>query len=248
MARRAYAMLMKKLAMLSALAAASFATPAAAEVKPANALSFLSSHIAEVSASPDDLWKRLVTPKDWWSKDHSWSGSVDGMSIDAKVGGCFCELIQKKDDKGKLQTTGNVEHMRVIYTDPGKVLRMQGALGPLQSESVLGTLTIAIQALPGKKRSKISFNYMVGGHTRFPSSKMASAVDGVLAEQFSRLLKPYAADIVLPGLPPSESPPPLGPDGKAGGLKFDLKDIEKKAAEEKARDGEQQSEESNPRA
>jgi hypothetical protein len=239
---------MKTLLTFVAFATALIATPAAAEVKPANPLSFLSRHIAEVPATPAELWKRLMTPMDWWNKEHSWSGSVDGMTIDAKVGGCFCELIQKKDDKGKLQTKGSVEHMRVIFTDPGKVLRMQGALGPLQSESVLGTLTVAIQELPDKKGSKISFNYMVGGYTRFPSDKMASAVDSVLAEQFSRLLKPYAAKIMIPGPSPSESPAPPAPDDKAGSLKFDLKDIEKKAAEEKAADGDTQSEESDPRA
>jgi hypothetical protein len=126
-----------------AIALALASAPALAEVKPANSTSFLSSHKAEVKATPLELWKRLIAPKDWWNPDHSWSGSVAGFYIDAKAGGCFCEMFQKKDGKGKLQTTGSVEHMRVIFADPGKVLRMQGALGPLQSEAVLGTLTIA---------------------------------------------------------------------------------------------------------
>jgi hypothetical protein len=218
------------------IALALISTPALAEVKPANPLSFLSRHGAEVQATPDQLWQRLLSPKDWWNPDHSWSGSVAGFYIEPKAGGCFCELFQKKDAKGKIQTIGSVEHMRVIYADPGKALRMQGALGPLQSEAVLATLTVAIQAMPDGKGSKISFNYMVGGHTRFPSDKIATSVDRVLAEQFGRLLTPYvstAADAIqAQENPPSEETSVGAP--KSEKLDFDLKDIEKKSAEEQA--------------
>jgi hypothetical protein len=235
-----------------AFALASASAPAFAEVKPANSTSFLSSHKAEVKATSAELWKRLIAPKEWWNPDHSWSGSVAGFYMDAKAGGCFCELFQKKDDKGKLQTTGSVEHMRVIFADPGKVLRMQGSLGPLQSEAVLGTLTVAIQELPDNKGSKISFNYMVGGHTRFPTDKLANAVDKMLAEQFARLLQPFVsgdATIVAPAEVPSETTPVIV-SPKTDSLKFDLKDIEQKSAEEKAANGgnDEQPKEGDPQA
>jgi hypothetical protein len=243
---------MKILTQVTAIALALAGAPASADVKPANSTSFLSTHKAEVAATPAELWKRLIVPKDWWNPDHSWSGTVSGFYIDAQAGGCFCELFQIKDNKGKLQTAGSVEHMRVIYADPGKVLRMQGALGPLQSEAVLGTLTVAIQALPDNKGSKISFNYMVGGHTRFPADKIADAVDRMLAGQFARLLTPYG------GSASNEAGPVEKPVSKkssedapsAGRLKFDLKDIEQKAADEKAADGssEEQPKEGEPQA
>jgi hypothetical protein len=243
---------MKILTPVIAIALVLAGAPAVAEVKPASSTSFLSAHKAEVAATPAELWKRLIAPKDWWNPDHSWSGTVSGFYIDAQAGGCFCELFQTKDDKGKLQTAGSVEHMRVIYADPGKVLRMQGALGPLQSEAVLGTLTVAIEGLPGDKGSKISFNYMVGGHTRFPVDQIANAVDRMLAEQFARLLKPFGradattvrpADNDVGAKPATEAP-------NDDGLKFDLKDIEQKAAAEKApvSGGEEQPKEGDPQA
>ncbi len=229
-----------------ALIAAMLASPAMAEVKPTNATSFASSHLAQVDATPDDLWKRLIAPKDWWNPSHSWSGSTSGFYIDAQAGGCFCELFQNKDAKGQLKTEGSVEHMRVIHAQPGKVLRMQGALGPLQSEAVLGTLTIAIEAMPGGKVSKVSFNYVVGGHTRFPPDKMAAAVDGVIAEQFTRFLAPFkkgaamnatGAEALPNPLPDSSVEKPVAdaaPMGspKPGDTSFDLRDIDEKAAGE----------------
>ncbi len=164
------------------------ATPAFAEVKNVTEQGFLTVHAAEVSARPEDVWKRLLIPKDWWQPAHSWSGSVAGFYIDPQAGGCFCELVQEKDKAGKIVNKGSVEHMRVIFAQPGRVLRMQGALGPLQSEAVIGTLTVAIE--PSGTGSKLSFNYIVGGYSRFPMDKMAPAVDKVLAEQFAALIKP----------------------------------------------------------
>jgi hypothetical protein len=180
----------------SAASLALIAVPAFAEVKNVSEQGFLSAHGADVLAKPEDVWKRLLTPKDWWNKAHSWSGSVDGFYIDAQAGGCFCELVQDKDKDGKIVNKGSVEHMRVIFSQPGRVLRMQGALGPLQSEAVLGTLTVAIE--PSGTGSKLSFSYMVGGYSRFPMDKMAPAVDRVLAEQFASLIKPFGKIAVEP--------------------------------------------------
>jgi hypothetical protein len=170
--------------------------PAYAEVKSQTDLGFVSGHTAEVSAKPADIWKRLLAPKDWWSPAHSWSGKVDGFYIDAQAGGCFCELIQEKGADGKTVQRGSVEHMRVIFVDKEKVLRMQGALGPLQSEAVLGTFTVAMEALKDGTGTKLSFNYSVGGYTRFPMAKMATAIDAVIAEQFASLIKPLGKSSV----------------------------------------------------
>ncbi|MES2553659.1 MAG: hypothetical protein V4588_08310, partial [Pseudomonadota bacterium] len=132
-------------AFFAAALLAAFSSPAYAEVKASSENGFNVIHIASVKATPEEIWKRLLAPKDWWNKAHSWSGSSAGFYIDAQANGCFCELFQEKGADGKLKTTGSVEHMRVIFAQPGKVLRMQGALGPLQSEAVIGTLTIAME-------------------------------------------------------------------------------------------------------
>lgn len=182
---------MKKL-LFAAAFIATVSSPAGAEVKTVTESGFNIVHIAEVTADPDILWKRLIAPKSYWSKAHSWSGSSEGFYIDAQAGGCFCELFQEKGPDGKTKTTGSVEHMRVIFAQPGKVLRMQGALGPLQSEAVLGTLTVAIEPLKDDKGSKVSFSYVVGGYMRYKTAEIAPAVDKVLSEQFKSLISPYA--------------------------------------------------------
>ena len=201
-----------KIALIPAALFAAVAPPALAEVKTVTDTGFNIVHIADVSAEPDIIWKRLIAPKNYWSKAHSWSGSSEGFYIDAQANGCFCELFQEKGADGKTKTTGSVEHMRVIFAQPGKVLRMQGALGPLQSEAVLGTLTVAIEPLKGGSGSKLSFSYVVGGYMRYKTSEIAPAVDKVLGEQFKSLISPYAAK--------------MGDEPKVDGFSLDVEKLE----------------------
>ena len=202
---------MKETLIPAALFAA-MSSPAFAEVKTVTDAGFNIVHIAEVAAEPDVIWKRLIAPKDYWSKAHSWSGSSEGFYIDAQANGCFCELFQEKGADGKTKTTGSVEHMRVIFAQPGKVLRMQGALGPLQSEAVLGTLTVAIEPMKGGGGSKLSFSYVVGGYMRYKTTEIAPAVDKVLGEQFKSLISPYTAK--------------MGDETKAGGFSLDVEKLD----------------------
>ena len=180
-----------KISLLAAPLMVALASPAFAEVKASSDAGFNVVHLSVVEAKPEEIWKRLIAPKDWWSKAHSWSGSSDGFYIDAQANGCFCELFQEKGVDGRLKTVGSVEHMRVIFAQPHKVLRMQGALGPLQSEAVTGTLTIAMEPSKDGATTKISFSYVVGGYMRYKVAEIAPAVDKVMAEQFRNLLSPY---------------------------------------------------------
>jgi hypothetical protein len=179
---------MTKYALLGA-ALIALSSPAFAEVKTQSDAGFVIIHSRDVLAKPDEVWKRLLAPKDWWSPSHSWSGSSDGFYIDPQANGCFCELFQEKDKDGKAVTKGSVEHMRVIFSQPGKVLRMQGALGPLQSEAVLGTLTVAMEPLKSGAGTKVSFSYVVGGYMRYKTAEIAPNVDSVLGEQMDRMVK-----------------------------------------------------------
>ena len=180
-----------KNALVPAVLLAAISSPAFAEVKAASDTGFNSVHIATVNASPEDIWQRLLTPKDYWNRAHSWSGSSAGFYIDAQANGCFCELFQEADANGKLKTVGSVEHMRVIFAQPGKVLRMQGALGPLQSEAVIGTLTVAMEPAKDSVGTRVSFSYVVGGYMRYKVSEIAPAVDKVLGEQFKNMLSSF---------------------------------------------------------
>jgi hypothetical protein len=47
-----------------------------------------------------------------------------------------------------LKDGGSVEHLQVVYAAPGQGLRLRGALGPLQTEGVDGTLSWALK--PGE--------------------------------------------------------------------------------------------------
>jgi hypothetical protein len=180
-----------KYPIITAAVLAAMSSPAFADVKAASDSGFNIIHVATVNATPDEIWKRLLAPKDYWNKAHSWSGSSTGFYIDAQANGCFCELFQQTDANGKLTTVGSVEHMRVIFAQPGKVLRMQGALGPLQSEAVLGTLTVAMEPVKDAAATKVSFSYVVGGYMRYKVSEIAPAVDKVLGEQFKNMLSPF---------------------------------------------------------
>lgn len=208
---------MKKLMTVAAAIAAS-SSPAFGEVKATSDSGFNVVHITSVAATPDEIWKRLLAPKDWWNKAHSWSGSSAGFYIDAQANGCFCELFQEKGVDGKLKTVGSVEHMRVIFAQPGKVLRMQGALGPLQSEAVIGTLTVAMDPAKNGKTTKVSFSYVVGGYMRYKVAEIAPAVDKVLGEQFKNMLQPFT--------------PAGGADANVDGFSLDVDKLEDKKTDD----------------
>jgi hypothetical protein len=165
----------------------------------------VSRNVVVVAASPAAVWKRLVTPAVWWSSDHTFSGDAANLSLDPMPGGCFCERLPGEavaTAKGAkpvhVAPRGGVEHMRVIYAERGKALRMTGALGPLQSEAVQATLTVTLKAVDGGTR--IVFEYVVGGYMRYPAEKIVPAIDTVLGNQLLGLAHGFAAD--QPGTTP----------------------------------------------
>jgi len=112
----------------------------------------------------------------WWDPAHTFFGSADGLIFEPRVGGCFCERMQ--DGRG-------VEHMRVVYAEPGRMLRLTGALGPLQPMTVTGvaTWTLADDA----SGTTLEMTYSVAGYMTGGVGTVADAVDGVLAAQLRRL-------------------------------------------------------------
>ncbi len=168
---------MKQAGLLAAVLIMAPGLPAQAEVKQSTDSGFTVRHVQTIAASPDKVWAALVVPSRWWSSAHSWSGDAANLSLDPKVGGCFCERW----------TGSEAEHTRVIHVVRGKLLRLSGALGPLQSEALTGTLTFTLT--PDGAGTKISVDYVVGGHARFALKGVAPAVDGVIGEQIARLAK-----------------------------------------------------------
>jgi uncharacterized protein YndB with AHSA1/START domain len=149
--------------------------PASAKVVRATDAGFDIRHEALVAATPDAVYAVLIEPRRWWSKAHSWSGDSGNLTLDARPGGCFCEKLPG----------GGVEHMRVVYAAPGKLLRMTGALGPMQGEAASATMTVELRAAPAG--TLVMFRYVVGGYLAMGAASIAPAVDGVLAEQLAGL-------------------------------------------------------------
>lgn len=159
------------------LAALLVASPAAAEVKSSSDAGFEIVYSVTVPAPPDKAYAAIVEPALWWNKAHSWSGDARNMTIDARAGGCFCEALPA--------TKGSVEHGRVLFARPGVVLRLSGALGPLQNYPISGILTFEIK--PSGSGSRIDVSYVVGGYVPAGIKPFAAPVDGVIGEQVARL-------------------------------------------------------------
>ena len=92
---------------------------------------------------------------------------------------------------------GSVQHARILFAKPNEMLRLSGALGPLQGEAVTGTLTIQIKPMDGG--SLIRFDYVVGGYMRVKVADIAPAVDGVIGQQLAGLAKALGGALPVEG-------------------------------------------------
>ena len=172
---------------------------------------------ARASRQPRRCLENAARAANWWSKDHSWSGDAANFWMDAQAGGCFCEKLP-----GEAGAMGSVQHARILFAKPGELLRLSGALGPLQGEAVTGTLTIQIKPMEGG--SLIRFDYVVGGYMRFKTADIAPAVDGVLGQQLAGLAKALGGALPAAGAAAKED----------GGLADAAKALEADAKKEEA--------------
>ena len=166
---RPYSLGTLALVMLSGTSAQS-----APQVTPSG---FLVKFEVNVNAPAAKVYDTLVGQVgSWWDPQHTYSGDAKNLSIDARPGGCFCE---------KLPSGGGIEHARVIYVAPREVLRLSGALGPLQASGVAGTLTWKLTS--GTDNTRLQLSYSVGGFIEGGFEKMAPLVESVLRQQLDRL-------------------------------------------------------------
>lgn len=150
------------------------AAPLSAAVTASAAGGFTVAVSVEAQATPDLVYRKLTdNVADWWNPSHTFSGSSRNLSLDARPAGCFCETFP---------AGGGVRHMEVVFAQPGKMLRMAGALGPMQGMGVSGALTIVL-ATSGQS-TKISVTYSASG---MGVEKVAAPADGMLSDQFARL-------------------------------------------------------------
>jgi uncharacterized protein YndB with AHSA1/START domain len=125
--------------------------------------------------SPDEVYRLLVKPQRWWDGAHTYSGAATNLRMDARAGGCFCEKMGR----------GSIEHGRVIYADPGKLLRLDAALGPLQEMAVTGVLTFKLE--PDAGGTRITMTYRVAGALTMKGGMLAPVIDQVMTGQLNRL-------------------------------------------------------------
>ena len=138
---------------------------------------FTVKHEVTIAAAPSKVYEASVKQVGkWWNPEHTYTGNSKNLSIDPRPGGCFCETFPEG---------GGIEHLRVIYVSPGKVIRMSGALGPLQELGVAGSLTWSLA--PEGEGTKVTWTYAVGGFMDGGFGPVTPAVEGVLGEQLARL-------------------------------------------------------------
>ena len=158
-----------------ALCAATLAGSACAEVLDSGPGGFTVRQTVAITAPAARVWSALIAPGTWWDPAHSYSHDGKNLRLDPRPGGLWSETLPD----------GGVVHMTVVYIQPMRTLRLEGALGPLQSMGVAGHLTFALTEKDDV--TTLVETYDVGGHAPGGLDKLAAPVDGVLAAQMQRL-------------------------------------------------------------
>ncbi len=167
-----------RICRLGMLAALVVAVPAQAEVKDSSASGFSIENSVLVATPRDRVWQAMTGQIDrWWPKGHSWWGPASTLGIDARAGGCFCEIAGARQ----------AQHLQVSFVDPGTTLRMLGGLGPLQGMGLHGVAEWTLRA--EGEGTRITWTYRVGGYTPQDLSTFAPVVDRVQAQQLDGLLR-----------------------------------------------------------
>ena len=142
-----------------------------------SASGFLVKNEVRVFGVPDSVYRALARQiGGWWDPEHTYSGDSRNLTLDARPGGCFCEALPEG---------GGVRHMEVEFASPGRMLRMTGALGPLQGSSLVGGMTWNLQE--NGDSTAVTLTYSVGGYFQGDLREFAPLVDSVLRSQLLRL-------------------------------------------------------------
>jgi hypothetical protein len=159
----------------AAAAALAFGT-AQAEIRDSAPNGFTIENTQVVPVDAKTAWDALVNDVGrWWPKDHTWWGDAGKLSIQARAGGCFCEI------NGAQQAW----HMTVTFVDPESTLRMTGGLGPLQGMGLDGALEWRFAKV--EEGTRITLWYRAGGYTPDDLQKFVPVVDQVQGLQLGGL-------------------------------------------------------------
>ncbi|MET0225795.1 MAG: hypothetical protein ABW187_05075 [Dokdonella sp.] len=201
---------MKRISAVLGAALFACATAVHAEVKQAAADGFLIAFSEPTMATPAKTYAAVAAIPLWWDSEHTWSGSASNLSLKAEAEGCFCERWPG----------GSVEHGRVVMAIPGKLLRLETALGPLQEFALHGILSFWIRTDEDDGSTRLDIEYRVNGASASGLDAFAPKVDEVLGAQVVRLKRfldtgrSDEAPATEPGKTPQAKPPKLKPPAK----------------------------------
>jgi uncharacterized protein YndB with AHSA1/START domain len=157
-------------------AAFGFGGRAAAAVVHASASGFELKQVVHIAAPPARVYAALIQPAKWWNSQHTYSGSAANLSLDARIGGCFCEA---------LSGGGVVEHLAVVNIQPNQALELRGALGPFHARGVDGVL--AFNLVAAGDGVDLTMTNDLGGYMSEGMDGWAPKADAMLADQLARL-------------------------------------------------------------
>ncbi len=157
---------------MTALAIAVAAPTVSAEIVQSSPAGVTMQHRYDIDATPAAAWQVLVHPEEWWPQDHNWSGDSSNMSLVPEAGGCFCEQWEG----------GSVQHGRVLFAIAPRLLRFEGALGPLQEMALSAVLTVSLE--PTESGTKAVVTYRISGDGSHAMDQLAPIVDRVVGQQF----------------------------------------------------------------
>ncbi|MET3654698.1 SRPBCC family protein [Dyella japonica] len=180
---------MRKQAVIAAALLSLYALGANAEVKEAAPDHLLIQDSRTIHAPSDKLYAALTDVAKWWNREHTYSGDATHLSLKAEAGGCFCERWGNQ----------SVVHGRVIWAAPGHLLRLDAALGPLQSLAVQGVMTFTLK--PAPEGTALQLEYRVNGSSVSGLDKIAPMANGMLMEQLQRLQSYAETGKVAPAKP-----------------------------------------------
>jgi len=167
---------MKKTAALLAIACLG-PSAAGAEVVERSANSFTVKTAVAVPSAERAFDAFVTDIAAWWDPAHTYTRDTKNLRLEAKPGGCFCET---------LANGGGVQHAQVIHVIAGRLVRLTGALGPLQQAALTGTLSWDFTA-NAQGGGTATVTYAVSGAFPGGLDSIAPAVDAMVGGQLQRL-------------------------------------------------------------
>lgn len=177
-----------------------------------------------VAAPPARVWSSLLAVSKWWGDAYTFSGQAGKLELTASAGGCLCERWDGS----------SAAHARVLAVIPERLLRLEGALGPLQEFPLRGVLDIWLKYAEDGS-STLDLEYRIGGTSGSSLDVIATDIDAQLRDQAARLARYVeTGSAELPAEPEKEGAEPTAAQSAS---RTAILEAWKKSAEEAATRG-----------